>query len=80
MNLLRRIQDVGLIHRDIKLDNILLESADIAIETRLVLIDFGLSTMFLTDKDTHMTMKDEEIFVGNQIFASRRAMSFKSKN
>lgn len=75
---MRRIHDIGLVHRDIKLDNILLQSPDSGRCGKLVLIDFGLSSLYLDPNSNHIEKEEEDAFVGNHIFASRRAMLLES--
>ncbi len=64
----------GFLHRDIKLDNVLLKDKDQSTSKVLILIDYGLATKYLDDCGTHLPEEDEDAFMGNQIFASRRAM------
>ncbi|CDW72575.1 UNKNOWN [Stylonychia lemnae] len=78
--ILKNLHECGYIHRDIKLDNILLDQKETNKSRNLILIDFGLSTKYTDVNGEHLAKTGEEVFVGNQIFASRRAMLTKSQS
>eukprot|EP00347_Sterkiella_histriomuscorum_P001730 403370905 len=80
INILRKFHDIGFLHRDIKLDNILLSSKDTGKAKEIILIDLGLSQKYKDRLDVHKPKCDEGVFVGNQIFASRRAMEMKNQS
>ena len=77
--MIKQIHDIGYVHRDIKPDNILLDSIETSKSQKLVLIDFGLTSKYMDTSKIHIDHTEEEFFVGNHIFASRRAMRLESK-
>lgn len=68
---------MGLVHADIKPDNILLGSDDPEhIEFNLLyLIDYGLSSSFLDENGIHKPFLKAKRFVGNVGFASRNSFA-----
>ena len=68
MERIRVIHELGYVHNDIKLDNILIGHVD---PQNIYLIDFGLSIKYLEeDNVTHIEKKNIEKFSGNFLFAS----------
>lgn len=64
---LRVMHELGYIHNDIKLDNILVGLKDSQL---LYLIDFGMSSEYLDNDGNHIPKKDLQYFKGNLMFAS----------
>ena len=64
---LRVMHDLGYVHNDIKLDNILVGFKDPSL---LYLIDFGLSSQYLNEDGSHIEKLDLQSFRGNLLFAS----------
>lgn len=66
---LRDLHSIGVIHNDIKLDNLLVGGNQ---DNRgvLHLIDFGLSQCYLNQDGSHIERKFTNSFSGNFIFAS----------
>ncbi len=66
------IHALGICHRDIKPQNILLEK-DEGFQSKIYLVDFGLSKQFLNDKGRHIKFSVYDDMVGTAIFASLNA-------
>lgn len=58
---------MGFAHNDVKLENIVVGHED---SERVYLIDFGLSTPYLTEKGEHIPKTYLRSFSGNFLFAS----------
>lgn len=72
----RTIHKHGFIHRDLKPSNFVLGSAPN--ESRIYLIDFGLSKQFMNERGRHVpNAGGEKMFIGNLAFCSVRAHSLK---
>lgn len=67
---LEYIHSVGYVHRDLKTENFLLGSG--CNSQRIYLIDFGLSSRYLTTDGTHREMATGKCFLGTSRFASLR--------
>jgi casein kinase 1 len=67
---LETLHNVGLIHYDLKPDNLLLLSGDkTRIESsEIVLIDFGESKFYLDEAGRHLPLRDDVAFAGNLMF------------
>lgn len=61
------MHDLGYIHNDIKLDNILIGYKD---PSQLYLIDFGLTCKYLDEDGRHVEKEFLKKFSGNFLFAS----------
>ena len=61
------MHDLGFVHNDIKLDNILVGFKDPAL---LYLIDFGLTCRYLNEDGSHIEKEFLKKFSGNFLFAS----------
>ena len=81
---MQQIHEQGLLHCDLKPDNILLKSCQLEHCRELVLIDFGLSMSYLEeespDRLKHIDLTKCDYFNGNSCYASRRAMDGYSKS
>ena len=67
---LEKVHQIGFIHNDIKLENIILDNVD---STRLKLIDFGVSRPYLNENGEHIDFGPCS-FSGNVIFSSPNSM------
>ena len=68
MKLIRELHDIGYIHNDLKLENILIGKSD---PSKIHLIDFGLCQQFMQpDGVTHIEKEFINKFSGNIMFAS----------
>ena len=66
------MHSVGFIHLDIKPDNVLLGSSDMAsAKSKIVyLIDFGISRKYKEPEGTHVPFRTDVPFTGNIVFSS----------
>jgi serine/threonine protein kinase len=69
LNIIEAIHLKGILHRDIKPANFLLKTNAQNI-SELYLIDFGLSTSFLDEKNKHIQMKTNERLIGTPRYMS----------
>ena len=71
---MRDLHDLGIIHQDIKPENILLGSSDFNnVESSIIyLIDFGISKFYRVD-GVHIKRKKGQYFSGNVLFSSKNA-------
>ena len=74
------MHSLGVLHLDLKLDNILLMSSeyDNAKSSKLVLVDFNASQMFRDSDGNHITDENIRRFYGNISFSSPHQMNFRS--
>ncbi len=73
LQIIKKIHDKGIVHRDIKPDNImigLIKSDNGFTEKRVYLIDFGLSIFYISNKKHNINFKMNNQ-VGTQIFMSK---------
>ena len=77
MERLERFHNLGVVHLDIKPDNIVLGSSDPHSPeyNMLYLIDYGLSQEYLTKEGYHRKVAKAKRFVGNVGFASKHAFN-----
>ena len=68
INIIERVHNKGIIHRDIKPDNFLLRKNNLGI-VELFLIDFGLSKYYLNN-NIHMIERKDRKLIGTAKFAS----------
>ena len=79
LQLLEKIEAVhecGYLFNDLKPDNILVGTHDDQDLHTIRLIDFGISKKYVDGIGNHIKEGHEEIFRGNQIFASVNAFQF----
>jgi serine/threonine protein kinase len=71
---LRDLHSIGVVHNDIKLDNLLIYNGSKTLADTLHLIDFGLSQLFEKNNSDgtkeHIKKENLNAFSGNFIFAS----------
>jgi serine/threonine protein kinase len=67
MHRLRTLHDLGFVHNDLKLDNILVGHKN---PSMIYLIDFGLTCKYKESSGVHAKKKYIEKFSGNFLFAS----------
>ena len=69
------MHDMGIVHLDIKPENVCLELSDFTDHRSsfLHLIDFGISRRYLDDDGIHVDQKPVGNFEGSLLFASRTA-------
>lgn len=72
---LQKVHACGFVHNDIKPENILLASDDFGSlkSSEIKLIDFGLSTSFLTEEKKHIEKEPWSQFRGNYLYSSHNA-------
>ena len=80
MDSLREIHEVGFIHGDLKLENILIETGDLQNQesSNLLLIDFGLSLPYCDLTGKHYLIRNEVDFRGDLEFASHNMFNRKT--
>jgi len=66
-DLLKKLHEANFVHRDIKPDNFLLGNDD---ETRIYLIDFGLTKRFKNENNVHVKFHEGKSLVGTARYAS----------
>ena len=71
------LSELGLVHNDIKMDNILIGKQDL---NTVYLIDFGLSSCHNDDKGNHIKKEYLGKFSGNLLFASFNACGGNNKS
>jgi len=74
---LRVIHELGYVHNDINLDNILMGLKD---PTVLYLTDLGSATKYLNEDGSHKGKKDQATFSGDLLFASLNSCMGKTKS
>jgi len=74
INLLRKLHNKGLVHRDIKPDNFLLGLNNK--NKQIYIIDFGFCKTFINNDDKHIEMKKTNNIIGTTNFASINAHEF----
>ena len=67
MNRIKTLHEIGFIHNDLKLENILVGKNDPHI---IYLIDFGLACKYLEEDGTHVEKQFINKFSGNFMYAS----------
>lgn len=75
ITILEKVHKAGVIFNDLKMDNILVSDPEKPADT-LVLIDFGLATMFRAKDGSHIQKSRSKKFEGNIIFSSLNQMNF----
>ena len=73
---------LGYVHLDLKPDNIFIEATDLYEEasSKLVLIDFGISQMFLDEVGSHVPMRNDVDFSGNIYYSSKHAFMYQTQS
>jgi serine/threonine protein kinase len=71
---IRKLHSLGVVHNDLKLQNILVGDSNGKNLSRLTLIDFGLCSNFIAQDGTHIKKRNDVNFRGNLAFCSKNAL------
>ena len=75
MDQLESLHELGFIHQDLKLENILIGSKNKSSpsSSQIILVDFGLASRYQSEEGNHTPFVSNVKFVGNLVYSSHNA-------